>query len=315
MSGPALVVVEPGTGPGRGAELTAAARAGGHEQVVALSLSADPPAAAAADLDLVAAEPPTALDATAVAAFVDAAASAVGASSAFLPATETGTAAGAALAARRDGAFCEDVIALAVRDGALVATSGREEPLLADLALPADRFAVIAVRPGAFPPATGATAERQLAPPAAPTAAEAEDAGEVRLLESRPAAADAVAVAGVLFGIGRGVEGRDGIERVAALAAANGAAVCATRPHIATGWLGRDRLVGRSGATAAPRLYVAFGVSGASQHLVGLERCEALAAVNNDPEAAIFARADLGIVADLDDVLPVLERLLADPAS
>jgi electron transfer flavoprotein alpha subunit len=303
-----LIVVGQGADAERAGELATAARRGGADAVVALCL-APGLAAAGADRAFVAAGPPEARDLIATAALIDRVAAESEAAVVYLLATEAGLATGAAIASGRGRTFLGDVVALETRDREVIATSADEAPLLADLTAPADRLAVVAIRPGAFPAADGPPPEPLPAP-------EVERLGTgIRVLESRPAPPDSVAGARILFAIGRGVEEREGIARVEALAAAGGATVCATRPHVATGWLRRDRLVGRSGATIAPRLYVGFGVSGASQHLVGVQRSEVVAAVNTDPEAEIFDEVDLGIVADCDAVLAAVERRLgAKPA-
>jgi electron transfer flavoprotein alpha subunit len=112
--------------------------------------------------------------------------------------------------------------------------------------------------------------------------------------------------ADVIVAVGRGVGGADKMGPVEALAKALGAEIGASRPVIDNGWLPRDRQIGSSGQTVAPKLYIAAGISGAIQHLVGMKGSSVVVAINKDPGAPIFTVADYGIVGDLHEVLPAL---------
>ena len=112
--------------------------------------------------------------------------------------------------------------------------------------------------------------------------------------------------ADVIVAVGRGVGGADKMGPIEALAKALGAEIGASRPVIDNGWLPRDRQIGSSGQTVAPKLYIAAGISGAIHHLVGMKGSSVVVAINKDPGAPIFTVADYGIVGDLHEVLPAL---------
>jgi electron transfer flavoprotein alpha subunit len=116
--------------------------------------------------------------------------------------------------------------------------------------------------------------------------------------------------ADVIVAVGRGVGGADKMGPVEALAKALGAEIAASRPVIDNGWLPRDRQIGSSGQTVAPKLYVAAGISGAIQHLVGMKGSSVIVAINKDPGAPIFTVAHYGIVGDLHEVLPALTEAI-----
>jgi electron transfer flavoprotein alpha subunit len=111
----------------------------------------------------------------------------------------------------------------------------------------------------------------------------------------------------VVVGIGTGVGGPEGVARVAAFARVLGAAICATRRVTDQGWVPRQLQVGLTGKSIDPRLYIAVGVRGAPNHTCGLKRAQTVVAINNDADALIFERANIGLVADWDRVLPPLQ--------
>jgi electron transfer flavoprotein alpha subunit len=110
----------------------------------------------------------------------------------------------------------------------------------------------------------------------------------------------------VIVAVGRGIKEQKNLAVAEALAEALGGEVAASRPICDNGWLPLDRQIGSSGQTVAPKLYVALGISGAIQHIVGMKGAGTIVAINKDAEAPIFEIADIGVVANLFDVVPPL---------
>jgi electron transfer flavoprotein alpha subunit len=109
-----------------------------------------------------------------------------------------------------------------------------------------------------------------------------------------------------IVAVGRGIKGQEHLKVAEQLAHALGAELAASRPICDAGWLPMDRQIGSSGQTVAPRLYVALGISGAIQHLVGMKGARTIVAINKDPDAPVFEVADYGIAGDLFEVVPAL---------
>jgi electron transfer flavoprotein alpha subunit len=164
----------------------------------------------------------------------------------------------------------------------------------------------ISVQAGAF---------RAAAPSQSPTAAIETFApeivpGDIRTKASEPFRATSQTVdlssAQLIVSVGRGIKDAANMPIVQELAEALGAELAASRPICDSGWLPMERQVGSSGQTVAPKLYLAIGISGAIQHLVGIKGSQCIVAINRDPNAPIFEIADYGIVGDMFEVVPAL---------
>jgi electron transfer flavoprotein alpha subunit len=213
-----------------------------------------------------------------------------------------------ALAARMGRALVTDVTAIKNTGGALVYVRPVfQGKLNADVTAegPAPHFVTFQI--GAY---RADAAVKGSAPAPVRKASVAIDAAKIRQKPEDPFKEAKQAVdlsqAERIVAVGRGIKSQEHIKIVEELAQALGAEVAASRPICDAGWLPMDRQIGSSGQTVAPKLYLALGISGAIQHLVGMKGSRTIVAINKDPEAPIFEIADYGIAGDLFDVVPAM---------
>ena len=172
-----------------------------------------------------------------------------------------------------------------------------------------EKTTLVTLNPGGYKPEAG-----QGGPPSDLISFTAPDLGDLKVKLARfiePEAGDIdIAQEKILISIGRGIQTEDNIELAEELAEILGGVVCASRPVIDQGWLPTSRLVGRSGKSVKPDLYLSLGISGATEHIEGITDSKTIIAINSDPDAPIFGIAQYGIDIDLFDLIdPLLEKL------
>ncbi len=213
---------------------------------------------------------------------------------------------GPAVAAKLRTGFASDVFGVANNGGSIVATRAfYGSKVQAELEFPAGSPVVLLLRPTAWPPAQAAGQAAVTELEVSPRTARAR---HLEFVEAPPSDVD-ITTSDFLLSIGRGVGDRENIERFAELAEKMGATLSVSRPIVDAGWMPSARQVGQSGKTVKPKVYLAFGISGAVQHLAGMKTSGTIIAVNTDPEAAIFDVAHYGAVLDLFSVADELDKL------
>jgi electron transfer flavoprotein alpha subunit len=218
---------------------------------------------------------------------------------------------GAGLAARLGAGVAMEVTAVHVEDGKLVA----ERPILGDSAISQINFrsdvGIIIGRLNAFESKESAGGAATVQDVEVELSAHAQQATMVQRGEQRGADVD-IEGADVLVAGGRGLGKAEGFELVEELAKAFGgnSAVAATRAVVDAGWYPYAAQIGQTGKTVAPKLYLAAGISGAIQHKVGMQSSENIVAINKDANAPIFEFSDLGIVGDLNKIVPKLTEAI-----
>ena len=204
---------------------------------------------------------------------------------------------GPAVAARRHLGFASDVTRLAWDGGPVATRGGYGGKVDVELDFPGKDGVLLMLRAGAFGPAEGSGS-----PPTSAVEVQAEPRTEhLGFREVETGDVD-ITKADFLLSIGRGIEDKDSLPQFEELAEKMGATLSVSRPLVDAGWVPNARQVGQSGKTVKPKVYLALGISGAVQHLAGMQTAETIIAVNTDPEAPIFGVADYGVVADLFDV-------------
>ncbi|MBA2276641.1 MAG: electron transfer flavoprotein subunit alpha/FixB family protein [Chloroflexia bacterium] len=230
----------------------------------------------------------------------------------LIPGTTSGRDYAPRLAARLRLGLAADCVDLAVEDGALVAT----RPILGGRVQTVVRFEgdgpwIATVRPGSFERAKPTGEEAEIV---SLTVELGDDDLKVRVVETlhEDTGGKRLDNAERIVAGGRGLKEPDRFNLVEDLARALNASVGASRAVVDAGWRPHHEQVGQTGQTVAPRLYVAVGISGAVQHLVGMQGADYIVAINRDPDAPIFKIASFGIVGDLFEVVPaVIEEINA----
>jgi electron transfer flavoprotein alpha subunit len=226
----------------------------------------------------------------------------------FFPATAMGRDLAPRLAARLGVAAASDCVKVEVKDGRMEFT----RPIFAGKAFLVGRLSstpqILTLRPNVFAPqapvpgvAGGEVAAMSAAVP------DGAVKGRVEALIKGEGEEIDVTEAEVIVSGGRGMKAPENFDLLRSLAAViPRSAVGASRSAVDSGWIDHGHQVGQTGKTVSPNLYMAFGISGAIQHLAGMSSAKVIVAVNKDPEAPIFKVADYGIVGDLFQVLPAL---------
>ena len=171
--------------------------------------------------------------------------------------------------------------------------------------------AILSVRPGVFQAEESGSAGGQVVDKSAETGDLAIGRRFLEVVEAEVGDVD-ITKEDVLVSVGRGIEDQDNIEIAEELAEAMGAVVSCSRPIVDAKWLEKPRQVGTSGQTVKPKVYLALGISGSFQHLGGLKGNPYIVAVNKNPKAPIFQVADVGVVDDLLELVPVLTEKIQE---
>ena len=217
----------------------------------------------------------------------------------LLSATTLGKVVAPRLAALLNAGSVNDAIGLCVEDGKVVALRPAFGGTVQEKIAVETAKAVISVRGGSFEAAECSGAEALSAP---------EECFKARVKEVIAEAGEAVNLedAKVIVTGGRGMGTPEAFHLCEELAEVLGGVVGAPRPAIESGWAGRTHQVGQSGKIVAPDLYIACGVSGATQHISGMTGSKYIIAINTDADAPIFSVADVGIVGDVNQILPLM---------
>lgn len=224
----------------------------------------------------------------------------------LFPATAMGKDLSARLAARLDGALMTDVTEVGIEDGVLKTRrpvySGKA---YADVVSAKDSVKMASIRPNIYAPAEKTGAATDVIDVSVSIGAD-DIGGMVKELVSTSAGRKDVTEAEIVVAGGRSLKSEENFKVLEDLADVLGAAVGASRAAVDAGYAPHSRQVGQTGKVVNPKLYIAVGISGAIQHLVGMRTSKVIVAINKDPNAPIFQHADYGIVGDLFEVVPAL---------
>jgi len=179
--------------------------------------------------------------------------------------------------------------------------------VMAAVTCPNQRPQIATVRPGVFKKDERKSETRRSKVVKMNIDIEEEDlqAKTVEIVEERPTD-KSVEDAEIVVAGGWGLYSSGGFQQVRELAEVVGASVGGTRPAVDEGWITEEQMIGQSGKTIRPKLYIGVGISGAMQHIVGILDSKVVVAINKDPEAPIFEASDLGIVGEAQKILPLL---------
>lgn len=213
-----------------------------------------------------------------------------------------------AIAAKLGLGFATDVFGIELIDGSVVATRAfYGSKVHGQVDFPTGRPVLLLLRPTVWQPAerVGDAAVSEIS--LEPVVSRARHREFHQLADGDEID---ITTAEFLLSVGRGIGTQESVALFENLAERLGATLTASRPIVDAGWVSNARQVGQSGKTVKPRVYLAFGISGAVQHLAGMKASETIIAVNSDPEAAIFRVAHFGAVADLFEVAEELTKLV-----
>lgn len=217
------------------------------------------------------------------------------------------------LSIKLDSIFVSDVVGFEGLEGNSLKMVRQEFNGQVSTHLVSDIFggAVISVRPGVFQPEASSPVSGKVIDKSSETGDVTSGRRFIEVVEAEAGDVD-ITKEDILVSVGRGIESQDNIEIVEELASAVGGVVSCSRPIVDAKWLEKARQVGTSGKTVKPKVYMALGISGSFQHLGGLKGKPFVVAVNKNPKAPIFQIADVGIVQDLLEFVPVLTEKIQE---
>lgn len=222
----------------------------------------------------------------------------------FIGGTNASTEIGTRLAARFELPFINFCKNIQIVDKTIIFTSQMYGgKILADVTLP-DNTGVVSIYPGSFPSDAGKN-EYTTSVEVLKIPVEASEVTFKGYIEPKSEDVD-ITKQDILVSIGRGIQNQENIQLAEELATVLGGVISGSRPVIDQGWLPLTRLVGKSGMSVKPKLYLALGISGAPEHLEGMKNSQMIIAINTDPKAPIYDVAKYGICSDLFDIVPAL---------
>ena len=197
---------------------------------------------------------------------------------------------------------------LELRDGAITVTRPLFDGTMhAHIAMEETATAVVALQKGSAP-ATAPSAKKAVVQSITMDVKSIPSRSRVLEITEEPKGDVDLGKAEIIVAVGRGIGDKEKIHFTAELAEALGGTLACSRPVVDVGWLPRERQVGASGKSVAPKVYVACGISGAIQHLTGMRDSKRIIAINKDPNAPIFQVAHIGVVGDLFEIVPALTK-------